>query len=131
MRAARTVRRIHKVAIAPQTARNLTTTPKIRPVVVEGAQCNRLKSEVPKRHLASSSRAEAGTSPSHAQESIGADAEVKSPELDVSGLPTSTDLLEVYRGMVARGRLAYDPEQVRIVMKVRHSGFAPSRLEWG
>jgi hypothetical protein len=28
-------------------------------------------------------------------------------------------LLEVYRGMVAQGRLAYDPEQVRIVMKVR------------
>ena len=131
MRAARTVRRIHKVAIAPQTAKNLTTTPKIRPVVVEQAQCNRLKSEVPKRHLASSSRAGAGTSPSHAQESIGADAEVKSPELDVSGLPTSTDLLEVYRGMVARGRLAYDPEQVRIVMKVRYFVLAPELLGWG
>jgi hypothetical protein len=35
-----------------------------------------------------------------------------------SNLPASTDLLEVYRGMVAQGRLAWDEEQVRIVMKV-------------
>lgn len=38
-----------------------------------------------------------------------------------SNLPASTDLLEVYRGMVAQGRLAWDEEQVRIVMKVSHA----------
>jgi hypothetical protein len=36
----------------------------------------------------------------------------------MTNLPASTDLLEVYRGMVAQGRLAWDEEQVRIVMKV-------------
>lgn len=35
-----------------------------------------------------------------------------------SNLPSSTDLLEVYRGMVAQGRLSWDEEQVRVVMKV-------------
>lgn len=38
-----------------------------------------------------------------------------------SSLPSSTDLLEVYRGMVAQGRLAWDEEQVRIVMKVSYT----------
>jgi protein AFG1 len=56
---------------------------------------------------------------SHAEEAVGKDVEAGTPEPDLTGLPTSTDLLEVYRGMVAQGRLAYDPEQVRIVMKVR------------
>lgn len=36
-----------------------------------------------------------------------------------SNLPASTDLLEVYRGMVAQGRLRWDEEQVRVVMRVR------------
>jgi hypothetical protein len=30
----------------------------------------------------------------------------------------STDLLEVYRGMVATGKLRWDDEQIRCVMKV-------------
>lgn len=30
------------------------------------------------------------------------------------------DLLEVYRGLVASGRLTWDDEQVRVVMKVSH-----------
>ncbi|WVR08057.1 hypothetical protein IAU60_005103 [Kwoniella sp. DSM 27419] len=38
----------------------------------------------------------------------------------LSGLPTSTDLLELYRGLVATGRLKWDDEQVRTVMKLRH-----------
>jgi len=33
-------------------------------------------------------------------------------------LPASTDLLELYRGWVAQGRLRWDDEQVRCVMKV-------------
>ena len=34
-------------------------------------------------------------------------------------LPSSVDLLEVYRSYVARGKLKWDDEQVRVVMKVR------------
>ena len=33
----------------------------------------------------------------------------------------SQDLLETYRGLVASGRLAWDDEQVRTVMKVRYT----------
>lgn len=33
--------------------------------------------------------------------------------------PAPTDLLELYRGLVAAGRLNWDDEQVRCVMKVR------------
>lgn len=36
----------------------------------------------------------------------------------MANLPASTDLLEVYRGLVAQGKLSWDEEQVRIVMKV-------------
>ncbi|KAK8849679.1 hypothetical protein IAR55_005014 [Kwoniella newhampshirensis] len=34
--------------------------------------------------------------------------------------PAPTDLLELYRGLVATGRLKWDDEQVRCVMKLRH-----------
>ncbi|KAE8542517.1 hypothetical protein D1P53_001296 [Cryptococcus gattii VGV] len=34
--------------------------------------------------------------------------------------PAPTDLLELYRGLVAAGRLNWDDEQVRCVMKLRH-----------
>lgn len=37
----------------------------------------------------------------------------------VSGLPQQTDLLEQYRGLVALGKLMYDPEQVRVIIHVR------------
>jgi hypothetical protein len=40
-----------------------------------------------------------------------------SPSDTGSNLPASTDLLEVYRGLVAQGRLRWDEEQVRVVMK--------------
>ncbi|WVF68274.1 hypothetical protein IAT40_003039 [Kwoniella sp. CBS 6097] len=39
---------------------------------------------------------------------------------EVSGGLMPTDLLELYRGMVASGRLKWDDEQVRTVMKLRH-----------
>nr|XP_019043548.1 AFG1-family ATPase [Kwoniella bestiolae CBS 10118]OCF22478.1 AFG1-family ATPase [Kwoniella bestiolae CBS 10118] len=35
-------------------------------------------------------------------------------------LPAPTDLLELYRGLVAGGRLKWDDEQVRCVIKLRH-----------
>ena len=35
-----------------------------------------------------------------------------------SSVPTSTDLLELYRGLVAQGRLKWDDDQVRCVLKV-------------
>jgi len=35
-----------------------------------------------------------------------------------TGLPQSTDLLQRYRGLVALGKIQYDEEQVRVVMKV-------------
>ncbi len=34
--------------------------------------------------------------------------------------PASTDLLELYRGLVVQGRLKWDDEQVRCVIKVYH-----------
>ncbi len=37
---------------------------------------------------------------------------------NISSVPTSTDLLELYRGLVAQGKLKWDDEQVRCVMKV-------------
>ena len=40
---------------------------------------------------------------------------------EVSGLPASTDLLELYRGMVTAGRLKWDDEQVRCIIKVHPS----------
>lgn len=49
------------------------------------------------------------------------------PTAGPSYLPSSTDLLEVYRGMVAQGRLAWDEEQVRVVMKVK-SVFSSTRV---
>jgi hypothetical protein len=36
-----------------------------------------------------------------------------------ASVPATTDLLEAYRSLVAQGRLTWDDEQVRIVMKVR------------
>lgn len=36
-----------------------------------------------------------------------------------TGLPQPSDLLEQYRGLVALGKLKYDPEQVRVIMHVR------------
>lgn len=42
-------------------------------------------------------------------------------EAGLSGLPVSMDLLELYRGLVAQGRLKWDDEQVRTVMQVSHS----------
>lgn len=36
-----------------------------------------------------------------------------------AGLPQPSDLLEQYRGLVALGKLKYDPEQVRVIMHVR------------
>jgi hypothetical protein len=119
MRATRVVRRIDKGLISPQATRNLATTIKIRPVVVgQPGNDRQIKSSSSRRYLTSTSRAGASTSTSHDNGPIGIEGEVATPEVDMSGLPTSTDLLEVYRGMVAQGRLAYDPEQVRIVMKV-------------
>jgi hypothetical protein len=70
---------------------------------------------VPKRNLFTSNQSRASPS-TEGKEAIRGDAE--SFEAGPSGLPASTDLLEVYRGMVAQGRLAWDEEQVRIVMKV-------------
>ena len=53
------------------------------------------------------------------------------PMAGPSNLPASTDLLEVYRGMVAQGRLAWDEEQVRIVMKVGRDPLSSlTRKEW-
>jgi hypothetical protein len=45
-------------------------------------------------------------------------AESSDPGPSMANLPASTDLLEVYRGLVAQGKLSWDEEQVRIVMKV-------------
>jgi hypothetical protein len=73
----------------------------------------------------SSARRNASQPPTYAQ------LEEAVPE--VSGLPASTDLLELYRGMVTAGRLKWDDEQVRCIIKVR---LAPqflashSRLVW-
>lgn len=49
------------------------------------------------------------------------------PAQNASNLPASTDLLEVYRGLVAQGRLRWDEEQVRVVMKVYQSSVTCSR----
>jgi hypothetical protein len=76
---------------------------------------NRRHDFVPKRYLSTSNQSRASPS-TEDKEAIRGDAE--SFEAGPSGLPASTDLLEVYRGMVAQGRLAWDEEQVRIVMKV-------------
>ncbi|KAL5528379.1 hypothetical protein ACEPAF_7515 [Sanghuangporus sanghuang] len=38
---------------------------------------------------------------------------------DVQQLPQQTDLLDVYRGLVAAGRIRYDEDQIRIVMQLR------------
>jgi hypothetical protein len=124
MRASRAVRKIDKSLVYHQATRNLATTAITRPVVINGARNNRSDFEISRRGLTSTSRAAASTSTSHqggtphVEETVGKDVEAGTPEPDLTGLPTSTDLLEVYRGMVAQGRLAYDPEQVRIVMKV-------------
>jgi hypothetical protein len=131
MRASRAVRRIDKSLVSHQATRNLATTTITRPAVINGARNNRRDSEITRRGLTSTSRAAASTSTSRHDgashvdetvgkddETVGKDVEAGTPEPDLTGLPTSTDLLEVYRGMVAQGRLAYDPEQVRIVMKV-------------
>ena len=69
----------------------------------------------PKRYL-STNNSSLATQSTESGEAIRGDAETF--EAGPSGLPASTDLLEVYRGMVAQGRLAWDEEQVRIVMKV-------------
>jgi hypothetical protein len=127
MRAARAIRKIDKSPLPHQATRNLATTTITRPVVVSTTRSNRRDFETPRRGLRSTSQAGASTSTSHhdgavhTDEAVGKDVEAGTPEPDLTGLPTSTDLLEVYRGMVAQGRLAYDPEQVRIVMKVRLS----------
>lgn len=124
MRASRAVRRIDKSVLSSQTTRNIATTTITWPVVVGRARNNRQEFEISRRGLTSTSRAGASTSTSHptpashTEETVGKDVEAGKPEPDLTGLPTSTDLLEVYRGMVAQGRLNYDPEQVRIVMKV-------------
>jgi hypothetical protein len=123
MRATRAVRKIDRSLVSSQVTRNLATTA-IRPVVINGARNNRRDFEISRRGLTSTSQAAASTSTSHhdgashVEETVGKDVEAGTPEPHLTGLPTSTDLLEVYRGMVAQGRLAYDPEQVRIVMKV-------------
>jgi hypothetical protein len=125
MRATRAVRKIDRSLLSHQATRNLASQAITRPVVINGARNNRRDFEIPRRALTSTSQAAASTSTSHhdgashVDETVGKDVEAGTPEPDLTGLPTSTDLLEVYRGMVAQGRLAYDPEQVRIVMKVR------------
>ena len=127
MRASRAVRKIDRSLLSSQATRNLATTPAIRPSIVARARNNRPEFEFTRRGLTCTSRAGASTSSSHQneeshkEETVGKDVEDGTPGPDLTGLPTSTDLLEVYRGMVAQGRLAYDPEQVRIVMKVRIS----------
>jgi hypothetical protein len=124
MRASRAVRRVDRSLLSHQATRNLATTAITRPVVINGARNNRRDFEISRRGLTSTSQAGASASTSHhggashVDETVGKDVEAGTPEPDLTGLPTSTDLLEVYRGMVAQGRLAYDPEQVRIVMKV-------------
>ena len=124
MRASRAVRKLDRSLVSSRVTRNLATTPITRPVVINGARNNRRDFEISRRALTSTSQAAASASTSHqpaashAEEAVGKDVEAGTPEPDLTGLPTSTDLLEVYRGMVAQGRLAYDPEQVRIVMKV-------------
>jgi hypothetical protein len=124
MRASRAVRRVDRSLVSHQATRNLATTAITRPVVINGARNNRRDFEIPRRALTSTSQAAASastshqTAASHIEDTVGKDVEAGTPEPDLTGLPTSTDLLEVYRGMVAQGRLAYDPEQVRIVMKV-------------
>ena len=35
------------------------------------------------------------------------------------GLPQQTDLLDVYRSLMATGRIKYDEDQIRVVMQVR------------
>jgi len=125
MRPARVVNRVKKATVNTPAIKNLGTPPITRPVVFERAQNNRQEIGISKRSFSATSQAGASTSTSaldgssQAEEVVGRNAEANEPEADLTGLPTSTDLLEVYRGMVARGRLAYDPEQVRIVMKVR------------
>ena len=41
------------------------------------------------------------------------------------GLPQQTDLLDVYRGLVATGRIRYDEDQIRVVMHVRPFPHSP------
>jgi hypothetical protein len=124
MRATRAVMKIDRSLLSHQATRNLATAAITRPVVINAARNNRRDFEISRRALTSTSQAAASASTSHhngvshIEETVGKDVEAGTPEPDLTGLPTSTDLLEVYRGMVAQGRLAYDPEQVRIVMKV-------------
>jgi len=123
MRVTRAVRKIDRSLVSHQATRNLATAALTRPVVINGARSNRRDFEIPRPALTSTSQAAASASTSHqpashVEETVGKDVEAGTPGPDLTGLPTSTDLLEVYRGMVAQGRLAYDPEQVRIVMKV-------------
>jgi hypothetical protein len=66
-----------------------------------------------RRFLATVNEPDSARSTTPGNDDVGAEAGPST-----SNLPASTDLLEVYRGMVAQGRLAWDPEQVRIVMKV-------------
>ncbi|KAK4688538.1 hypothetical protein P7C73_g1566, partial [Tremellales sp. Uapishka_1] len=46
--------------------------------------------------------------------------EATAVEPEIASVPTSTDLLELYRGLVAQNKLKWDDEQVRCVMKLRH-----------
>ncbi|KIJ68128.1 hypothetical protein HYDPIDRAFT_165832 [Hydnomerulius pinastri MD-312] len=53
-----------------------------------------------------------------------------------SNVPQQTDLLERYRGLVALGKIRYDEEQVRVVMRLRNlqrqlDGYAPPALTSG
>lgn len=87
------------------TAITSNTTETSRPVP---SRCN---------YSCSTRHASTSASPSHAMDK-GSVLEENPPMPGPSNLPASTDLLEVYRGMVAQGRLAWDEEQVRIVMRV-------------
>ncbi|KAL7425111.1 hypothetical protein Q5752_000799 [Cryptotrichosporon argae] len=89
----------------------------IRPLAACSAARPQLRAG-PQRHTRHASTSTAGAAPARA-------AHENTPAALVP-----TDLLEVYRGLVASGQLRWDDEQVRVVMKLRHvlaslSDYAP------
>lgn len=94
----------HEASVTRCHARPITTLN--RPAEAKHEPATRYP---PRRHALSSRR-------------LATASEVPSLMTGTTSVPASTDLLELYRGMVAQGRLKWDDEQVRCVIKVCPGG---------